>query len=426
MRPVAVMTAAAATAAALLAAPTGAQPAAAPGQLRWDDPVLVTADRGSREMSLVIDPADERRMFACGPSSLRNTIGQSHYFQTGDAGRTWSYVDVETDPDDTRGVPADGGDCDVAYDDAGTMYVADTWVGNVSVGASRDGGRTWRGTALGVTGAIIDRPWIVAPGEPGVVYLTWHGLQTHMPSLMWFAKSTDYGATFSRPVVVTTANETGGFTWHGNFVASPDGQHIYTISTRRLSQAQGFVKPDENQLNVSHDGGATWARSTISVLPHSTAPDTLYPVIAMDGGGHLHAAWTAARTEAGDVPLWYTTSTDRGATWSTPIAVAEGPGWTGWAPWLAGGPKAGQAGAGWLASDSTTPREHGSWWAAYATFDSGRLTAVGRTTADPLYTGTQTIPEFEAARIDRHGRLHLGIAVFGADGTWSLYHQRSR
>ena len=421
-----VLAAVAAAAAAVLAAPTAAKPAPAPGRLAWDPPVLITEDRGSREMSLVMHPRDERRMFACGPSGLRNTVGQSHYFQTATAGRDWSYVDIETDQDDTRNVPADGGDCDVAYDDAGTMYVADTWVGNLSVGASRDGGRTWHGTALALDSAVIDRPWIVAPGEPGVLYATWHGLQTHMTSLMWFAKSTDYGRTFSRPVVVTTANASGGWTWHGNFVTSEDGRDVYTISTRRLTPAQGFAKPDEIQLNASHDGGATWTGSTISVLAHPTVPDTLYPVVAMDGGGHLHAVWTSARDDAGDVPLYYTTSADQGRTWSRPLVVAEGPGWTGWAPWVAGGPKAGQAGAGWLATDSASPTGRSDWWAAYATFDAGRVTTVGRTTTEPLYTGTQTYPEFEAARIDEQGRLHLGIAVFRRDGVWALYHQRSR
>jgi hypothetical protein len=414
----------AATAAAVLAAPTTAAPK--PKTLRWDAPVLITADRGSREMSFALHPRDERRMFVCGPSGIRNTVGQSHYFQTATRGKTWSYVDIETDPDDTRSIPADGGDCDVAYDDAGTMYVADTWVGNLSVGASRDGGKTWSGTGIALQSAVIDRPWIVAPGKPGVLYATWHGLQTHMTSLMWFAKSTDYGKTFSRPVVVTTANASGGWTWHGNFVTSKDGQHIYTISTRRLTPAQGFAKPDEIQVNISHDGGATWSQRVVSVLAHPTVPDTLYPVIAMDGGGHLHAAWTSARVDAKDVPLWYTTSKDRGETWSKPVAVAEGPGWTGWAPWIAGGPKAGQAGAGWLATDSATPTGRAEWWAAYATFDRGRVATLGRTTTKPLYVGTQTFPEFEAARMDKAGRLHLGIAVFKADGVWALYYQRSR
>ncbi|HWL36544.1 MAG TPA: sialidase family protein [Frankiaceae bacterium] len=391
------------------------------GTVAWEPPVLVTDTQGAREMSMVLDPTNEQRMFACTPSGLQNPHSQSHYFQTADGGDSWTYTDVETDPDDTRTQLSEGGDCDVAYDSAGTMYVADTWVGNLSVGTSRDGGATWTGTALAVNVPVVDRPWLVAPGAPGVVYVTYQALQGQMPTLMWFTKSTDYGRTFSPAVPITTANLDGTYTWEGNVVTSPDGQDIYLIHSRRVTPAQ-YGLPDLIQLAYSHDGGTSWRTRTVETLPAPTTPGTLYPGIAMDAGGHLHAVWSAPRDTHGDVPVYYTTSADKGVTWSEPIVT--GTTWTAWAPWVAGGRTAGEAAIAWLGTPSATPREASPWYFGYATVSAGAITASGTTTEAPMFTGVQTYPEFQAIRYDSTGRLHLGMAVFGPSGTWSLYYQR--
>ena len=68
---------------------------------------------------------------------------------------------VEGGPSDARNYTFEGGDCDVAFDEGGTMYAADTWLFNLSVGHSSDGGKTWEGTPLSASGLVVDRPWIV-------------------------------------------------------------------------------------------------------------------------------------------------------------------------------------------------------------------------------------------------------------------------
>ena len=66
-----VLVAGAAIAALTVAAtPGGAATAKAP---RWNPPVLVSATESARETSLVIDPTDNRRQFACAPSGVPAT-----------------------------------------------------------------------------------------------------------------------------------------------------------------------------------------------------------------------------------------------------------------------------------------------------------------------------------------------------------------
>jgi hypothetical protein len=259
------------------------------------------------------------------------------------------------------------------------------------------------------------------------VYVAYQALQGQMPTLMWFAKSTDYGRTFSPAVPVTTANATGTYTWEGNLVAAPGGKDLYAIHTRRVTPAEPVAAAvnDTVQLAYSHDGGLTWATREVAPLPERPAPETLYPIIAIDGGGQLHAVWSAPRTASEDVPVFYTTSRDGGVTWSKALVVNAGR--QAWSPWVTGGARAGEAAIAWLDTpdDPAATDEPPRWYAGYATVAGGRVTASGTTTSAPLWVGAQTYPEFQAVRYDARGRLNLGIAVF-REGRWALYYQRQR
>ena len=110
-------------------------------------------------------------MFVCDPSGVPNTSNNQSYFHlSSDGGATWAFEDVEGGSTDPRNYAYEGGDCDVAFDDAGTMYSADTWLGNLSVGHSFDAGATWSGRSLATSTPVVDRPWIVG-GVEGTVYL---------------------------------------------------------------------------------------------------------------------------------------------------------------------------------------------------------------------------------------------------------------
>lgn len=410
-KPLLVLTAGA-LALTVAAAPGTAGPVAAKG---WDSPVLVSATKAARETSLVINPRNEREMFLCEPSGVPAVgDGQSYFYRTVDGGKKWHYVDVETATTDTRSAAFEGGDCDVAYDAGGTMWTADTWLGNLSIGHSKNG-ESWEGTALSTTAPVVDRPWLVG-GPPGTLYVSFHDLQCCTPSAMWFTKTTDYGKTFSPAVPITTVAPGGGYTWEGNFVVAPGGKDIYLVYSRRIGGVVRANLPVEITLASSHDGGTTWSSKVISTIPHDTS--SIYPSIGLDAGGYLHVVWAMARAE--DEPVFYTVSKDRGGSWAAPKALNAGK--SGYAPWIVGGKK-GQARVAWLGSPQA--KSATDWYFYYAKVDGSRTT-IGTTTRKPVWQGAQTVPEFEMVRLDKKGKMHLGMSVFTKANTWAVYYQRER
>src|SRR4051794_30197140 len=153
----------AAAAAALAAVATPGTAASA--TTAWDAPVLVSATQAARETSLVTDPSNPKRQLVCDPSGVPNTShGQSYFHLSTDGGKHWKPTNVETSTTDTRRAAFEGGDCDVTFDKGGTMYSADTWLGDLSIGHSTDHGESWSGTSVSGSSPIVDRPRLV--GRP--------------------------------------------------------------------------------------------------------------------------------------------------------------------------------------------------------------------------------------------------------------------
>jgi hypothetical protein len=402
---------------------------AASSTTSWSAPVLVSKAQANRETSIDVDPTNPKRQLVCDPSGVPATDhGQSYFHITVDGGNHWKPTNVETSSTDTRKEAFEGGDCDVAFDKGGTMYSADTWLGDLSIGHSTDHGESWQGTALSGTSPIVDRPWLVG-GPKGTLYVSYQDLQCCSPAAMWFMKSTDYGQTFTPAVPITTADPSGAYTWEGNFVVSPTGKDLYLVYSRRTSAgvvqvSQVTDAPETMWLAHSSDGGGSWSSSLIATIPAETT--TIYPAIGMDAGGNLHVVWSA-RAKVGN-PISYTVSTDHGKTWRKPIPL--NPGKVGLAPWVVGG-TSGQAAVAWLGSDDpkATAGRIADYWFSYAKIKltkTGALVATGNTTKEPLFEGKQTVPEFEMVRLDRNGKLHLGMSIYLAAGKWSVFSQNER
>jgi hypothetical protein len=385
-------------------------------------------NQAHRETSLALDPTNPDVMSICDPSGVPNTAnGQSYFHRSLNGGRTWSFMDVEPSQTDPRNFAFEGGDCDVAFDAGGTMYSADTWLGDLSIGHSTDDGATWEGTPLAVTSPIVDRPWLVG-GPAGTIHVSYQDLQCCMPAAMWYTRSTDSGKTFLPAVPITTAGPDGGYTWEGNFVVSPNGQNLYLVYTRRQGAALGSLDatgPEKVYVAASHDAGLTWSSKLIAQMPYPAS--YLYPSIAMDSAGWLHVVY-ASRTQE-DRPIWYSFSKD-GNTWTAPVPLMHGA--SGYSPWVqARGP--GEAAVTWYGSPTPmmSMTESVDWhfyWAEITGGDTPTPTiAAGTTTADPIFQGTSGIPEFEMNRLDAEGRMHIGMSAFrkkGGSAGWSIYYQR--
>ncbi|HVE62410.1 MAG TPA: sialidase family protein [Mycobacteriales bacterium] len=407
------------------AAAAAAVPGSAAPPPRWAAPVLISETKAAREISLVLSPTDPRFLAACAPSGVPATgNGQSYFHATKDTGKTWAPLNVETAATDTRRAAFEGGDCDVAFDQGGTLYSADTWLGNLSVGASTDGGKTWSGTALAVSAPVVDRPWLVG-GPKGTVYLSYHDVQCCMPSAMWFTKSTDFGKTFLPAVPIPTPGPEGAFIWEGNYVVAPNAKDIYLTYSRRLAPTGADTGMDIF-LATSRDGGLTWSSSPVASLAKATS--SIYPSIGLDGGGGLHVVWSAPEDDAN--PVFLTSSVDAGRTWTEPLPLISGA--TGHAPWVVGGARRGEAAVVWLGSPSAKTDADSHWYFYASRIKPGRTgrpsVNTGRTTPKPLFTGAQIAPEFEMVTLDKKGRMHVGMAIYrerenGSKG-WALYSQR--
>ena len=379
------------------------------------DAVNMTTGGSARETSLAVSPLNNGVIFACDPSGVPNISGgHSYYYLSTDNGTTWTDLDIEPAATDPRRATFEGGDCDVAIDAAGTLYSADTWLGEIAVGSSKDLGKTWDvGNPVGAYAPVADRPWLVA-GAAGVVYLSYQDVQFGMPSAIWFAKSTNYGLTFSPPIAAVTATPDGAYTWEGNYAISADGNDVYLVHTRQAGTQHdvGTSTPELVEVAVSHDGGMTWKEQLVSARPATAS--YLYPSITMDAGGVLHVVFSQATSK--DQPIFYSSSRDQGVTWTEPVPLLAGV--SAVSPWIAGG-KAGQAVAVWFGSpDPKATAEKNAdyylYWARITGAEMGNATIVAATTSkEPLFHGKQRLgfAEFNMVRLDGQGRAHIGASV---------------
>ncbi|MHB8510709.1 MAG: sialidase family protein [Actinomycetota bacterium] len=400
----------------------------------WNPEVVASTDRAQRETSLAIDPTNSDRMMMCDPSGVPDTTdGHSWFFDTIDAGAHWNYLQNTTNPNDTRSLTYAGGDCDVAYDSAGTMYTADTWLGDLSIGSSRDGGKNWFGTTLAGSTPIVDRPWIVG-GAAGTVYATYQDVQAAMPSAIWFTHSSDYGATFAPATLVASAGPDGAWTWEGNFAAAPNGMDFYTVYTRRQLPTSTSGSLDDNGpetvwVAASHDGGSTWTSHLVASMPNPAS--YLYPSIALDHGGMLHVVFSSKTST--DRPIWYTVSSDGALTWTPPVKLMSGA--AGFSPWV-DATTPGTAVVQWYGSpdpnvSTSTASDWYLYWARITNSGTSSMTiATGTTTTSALFHGKQGsagTPEFNMVRLAPDGTMRIGASVMRADSSgsqnWAIYYQ---
>jgi len=137
------------------------------------------------------------------------------------------------------------------------------------------------------------------------------------PSAIFFAKSTDNGDTFSQVVLARPSALT-----HAQFNDKPvvavddsTGDLYIAWSSFRIGVVTGGC-----QLMVikSTDGGATWS-SPVAVAGSLTSGDNWGVSIVVDQNSTVHVGWPEGSMNA----IRYARSTDGGATWSQPVEIAS-------------------------------------------------------------------------------------------------------
>ena len=299
--------------------------------------------RPASEPTIAVDPDH--------PGHLVGAFGGPVVAWSTDSGRTFTVAD-STKPGDWPG----GGDVSLTYDDRGQAFLcyltfnrlgaASYWAhdagsSGIFVRRSPDGGKTWdtdpvpvkvtRATNAPAT-QMEDMPRIwsdVQPKSPyrGNLYVAWIEWQTDK-SIMLFSRSTDHGATWSTPIRIST---------HAGMPRDDNGSVVGVIGTVGPDGTMYVVWNDGLTIafTTSRDGGRTFApsRSIIDVGPPYFGGATGIPGVARAMGfpqigvdparGTLYVTWSDFRN--GDVDVFLSRSTDRGATWSAARRVNDDP-----------------------------------------------------------------------------------------------------
>ncbi len=292
---------------------TGSEPCIA---VDWSDPNKVVAGAGGRWFAYSTDGA--RTFTPVEPA--------------GDSGRS-------------------GGDCSLAFDGQGNVYLSFLWIeknglpgywghgpgaNGIFVRRSPDGGKTWDEQETSERHWTGDEPNISLEDMPriwsdqqanspykGNLYTAW--IQWEMTrSVVLFSRSTDHGQTWSKPKQISTIpgwprDDNGSVVGIIGTVA-PDGTQ-YVIWNQGLNVT----------MAVSHDGGKTFAPSrpifnvgppyfggAVSIPGLSRAMG--FPQVGVDNqNGTLYVTWSDFRN--GDVDVFIRHSTDHGKTWSPRMRV---------------------------------------------------------------------------------------------------------
>jgi hypothetical protein len=327
-----------------------------------------TAGAPQNETAIAVDPNNPQRIVAGANDYVTRTwtctvagtpcsaLGDAYsgtYFSN-DGGKTWCCT--ATDPSHlgtlipgvehlTGGQYDAGGDPAVAFDSRGTVYYAGLGFNRTSapntVTVSRgtfagNGALTWSApTFINPTTSptiLNDKEWIAVDHNPASpfrdrVYVTWTR----------YLFNPNNGSYVQSPIAFVSSSD-GGRTFtapkliSGNVlysqgsrpVVGPDGAlYVFWDGSTRLAST------DSTYMVKSSDGGATWSAPKaiaplVDIAPlHDTAfRVNSFPAAAAAGNGDLYATWTT-ETSAGSVAV-YSKSTNGGATWSAPARVFAG------------------------------------------------------------------------------------------------------
>lgn len=229
--------------------------------------------------------------------------------------------------------------CYMAFDKLGTFNY---WGHNASenglfVRRSLDGGRTWEAQDIPIVQHSDepsipweDKPYLVADDSHsrygGNLYVGWTRW-TLTDSEIWFARSTDDGLTWSKPMEIDRQpglprDDNGALEGFAGTVA-PDGTLFVSWA------ADGWL-----EFAVSHDGGRTFSipRNVVKTAPimfqvEDVARSNGFPQIAIDARPdrkpRLYLSWSDYRN--GDTDVFVSSSIDLGKTWRPPVRVNDDP-----------------------------------------------------------------------------------------------------
>jgi hypothetical protein len=354
--------------------------------------VSPAAQTNATEPAVAVDPTDGTVWVAWQGSG-------THVARSDDGGRTF----VQTPINDAFG--SDVGDVDIAVGGRtpcatatsscvpGTHRVYVTSLERLPLilqthlSYSDDRGAHWTVNEVAATNpSFIDRPWLAVGASPGTaaqdaVYIAYHDFTV---SQIWVASSHDGGQSFLQTdVFATDPNaEVQSFcnTVPSGIEVDRESGDVYalwitadpvanTTGGCNITQAENF-----HQVWVAHssNGGLTWDSHRVFDGPGTTNTDKIFAALAVDDSGvagrpgNVYAAFADNLAAPTRFDIWFSSSTNRGGSWTRPVKV-NGDGGSHYFPWMAAG-STGRVDFIWLNSPDETPTdaEQSPWYATFA------------------------------------------------------------
>jgi hypothetical protein len=173
-------------------------------------------------------------------------------------------------------------------------------------------------------GASFSTPILVSTADTGFsfldaiaangnnVYVVWTGVTP--ASDIYLAKSTDGGATFSSPISITVESESNA----RNPVIAVSGDNVYVV-WQDFRNAPTTLVPDIF-FSASIDGGNTF--STAVDVSNTAGKLSKVPAITANGN-NVYVVWIDCNPDGTNCRTLYTKSNNVGATFTTPVALND-------------------------------------------------------------------------------------------------------
>lgn len=371
---------------------------------------------------------------------------QGYYF-TWDGGKTWSGADFLQNAHSQYIL----GDPATAFANNHFAYLTtiDFNFNDFSYGylfqKSKNGGDTWswaregRGAQYYTFG--FDKLMIAADNSPSSQYVNnfyaaWTDFSVGNGEVL-FNMSSDYGNTFTTPVILRT--NIGGFGQGANVQTGPDGQ-IY-VCWADHSVVEYPYRADGLGFTASMNGGATFKPAKIAFKYNGTrtfSDDPTYnyvrvadfPSMAVDKSwsahrGRIYVAYPTKENGIGKSIVDVRHSDDEGMHWSKPVTVSISRGKQNFFPWIAVDDATGEVWVVYFSFDEPAKYATNTYVAhssdGGATWESQKVSDVSHITA----------PINDKYFASGYAGDYIGIAAYGGkaypiwqddrNGTWQLY-----
>jgi hypothetical protein len=171
-----------------------------------------------------------------------------------------------------------------------------------------------------------DKPVLATSDDGRDVYVSFNGPTGGDP---WVAVSHDAGATWTQVRVTQSSRY---YFEYGGAVLSDGTVVLSEISFTYTAPGGAAEGPTEVRVLRSTDGGATWTNTLVDSLELGSACtsagcyEDFYdsgPALARDGADDLVMVYNGAATPFGPQTVYARSSTDGGATWSARVALSS-------------------------------------------------------------------------------------------------------